>query len=174
MKKLAFILVVALNWTLNAQDIDKDSSNISDTSSLDTEFVDGVMLELSEFHMTHKEGDNDSLTFALMPTLLTNPATKYEFEKINPRIVTDVFVLITTSNGDLFQISFTEWIRKRVQVLDTAIWDISFKSSSTSTVRFEYIKMKNINTGQTRKFTFCYNANSSDGSITNLYAISDN
>jgi hypothetical protein len=158
MKKLAFILVVALSGTLNAQNT----------------FVDGVMLELSEFHMTHKEGDNDSLTFALMPTLLTNPATKYEFEKINPRIVTEVFVLITTSNGDLFQISFTEWIRKRVQVLDTAVWDISFKSSSTSTIRFERIKMKNFNTGQTRKFTFCYNANSPDGSITNLYAISEN
>ena len=158
MKKLAFILVVALSGTLNAQNT----------------FVDGVMLELSEFHMTHKEGDNDSLTFALMPTLLTNPATKYEFEKINPRIVTEVFVLITTSNGDLFQISFTEWIRKRVQVLDTAVWDISFKSSSPSTIRFERIKMKNFNTGQTRSFTFCYNANSVDGSITNLYAISEN
>ena len=158
MKKLAFILVVASSGTLNAQNT----------------FVDGVMLELSEFHMTHKEGDNDSLTFALMPTLLTNPATKYEFEKINPRIVTEVFVLITASNGDLFQISFTEWIRKRVQVLDTAIWDISFDSFSNSTVRFEHIDMKNINTGQTRSFTFCYNANSSDGSVTNLYAISEN
>lgn len=157
MKKLAFILVVALSGTLNAQNT----------------FVDGVMLELSEFHMTHKEGDNDSLTFALMPTLLTNPATKYEFEKINPRIVTEVFVLITTSNGDLFQISFTEWIRKRVQILDTSIWDISFDSSLNSTTRFEYIDMKNINTGQTRSFTFCYNANSSDGSVTNLYAISE-
>ena len=157
MKKLAFILVVALSGTLNAQNT----------------FVDGVMLELSEFHMTHKEGDNDSLTFALMPTLLTNPATKYEFEKINPRIVTEVFVLITASNGDLFQISFTEWIRKRVQVLDTAIWDISFDSFSNSTVRFEYIDMKNINTGQTKTIIFCYNANSVDGSITNLYAISD-
>jgi hypothetical protein len=131
MKKLAFIFVVALCGTLNAQNT----------------FENGVMSELSKWHLTLKEGDNDSLTFALLPTLFTDPATKYEFEKINPRIVTEVFVSIRDRKGNFYEITFTEWITKHVRVLD------------------------NIITGESTLIFFIYDNNSPDSSITNLINI---
>ena len=147
MKKLAFSLVVALSGTLNAQSIDKDSSNILETGVLDKEFEDGVMLELGNWNFAHKDGDNDSLTFAFIPTLFTDPATKYEFEKINPRIVTEVFVSFQIETGDKRQLTFTEWIQTEVCVLDSAIWDIKLRTSSydvfDSKIRSEVIKLTN-------------------------------
>ena len=78
MKRLSFILMFTLCGTLIAQNT----------------FEAKTKAELTKWNLTHKEGDNDSLTFTLLPTLFTNPATKYEFEKINPRIVMEVFVAI--------------------------------------------------------------------------------
>ena len=158
MKKLAFILVVALSGTLNAQDT----------------FEDGVKLELNKWHMIQKEGDNDSLTFALIPTLFTDPATKYEFEKINPRIVTEVFVTLSR-NGTLKELTFTEWIQKEVRVLDTTKWDISFESynftNNAGPIRGFLIILENNQTGQYRQINFVYDNKSSDGSVTNLVSI---
>ncbi len=177
MKKLAFSLVVALSGTLNAQSIDKDSSNILETGVLDKEFEDGVMLELGNWNFAHKDGDNDSLTFALIPTLFTYPATKYEFEKINPRIVTEVFVSFQIENGDMRQLTFTEWIQTEVYVLDSAIWDIKLRTSSydvfDSKNRSEVIDLTNKLTGQTRQIFFNYNDDSLNGSVTNMFAIID-
>ena len=177
MKKLAFSLVVALSGTLNAQSIDKDSSNILETGVLDKEFEDGVMLELGNWNFAHKDGDNDSLTFALIPTLITDPTTKYEFEKINSRIVTDVFVGFQVENGDMRQLTFTEWIQTKVYVLDFEIWDITFQRTSfdifNSKIRSEVIKLTNKLTGQTRQIFFNYNDDSLNGSVTNMFAIVD-
>jgi hypothetical protein len=177
MKNLVFFLVVALNGTLSAQNIDKDSLNISDTSSLYTEFLDGVMLELSKWNLTFKEGDNDSLTFALLPTLFTNPATKYEFEKINPRITTEVFVTISNSTGDLTQISFPDWIQQNIRVLDTTKWKINIRSynftNNVGEVLSFIITLENNETGQYRQINFVYTDQSSDGSTTNLFSITD-
>jgi hypothetical protein len=177
MKKLAFILVVALSGTLNAQNIDIDSANISDTSNLDTEFVDGVMLELSKWNLTFKEGDNDSLTFSLLPTLFTNPATKYEFEKINPRITTEVFVTISNSIGDLTQISFPDWIQQNIRVLDTTKWKINIRSynftNNVGEVLSFIITLENNQTGQYRQINFVYTDQSTNGSTTNLFSIND-
>lgn len=158
MKKLAFILVVALSGTLNAQNT----------------FDAKVKAELTKWNLTFKEGDNDSLTFSLLPTLFTNPATKYEFEKINPRFINEVFVAINVK-GDNYQITFTEWIQKEIRVLDTTKWEISFESFSgdgmNGPLRFETIKLWNNVTGQTREVEFLYNDESSDRSVTNLYTI---
>ncbi len=158
MKKLAFILVVALNGTLNAQNT----------------FEDDVKSELGNWHMTQKEGDNDSLTFALLPTLFTDPATKYEFEKINPRIVTEVFVTLSR-NGTLKEMTFTEWIQKEVRVLDTTKWDISIQSynftNNVGPIRGFLIILENNQTGQYRQINFVYNDKSADGSVTNLVSI---
>jgi hypothetical protein len=177
MKNLVFFLVVALNGTLSAQNIDKDSLDISDTSSLYTEFLDGVMLELSKWNLTFKEGDNDSLTFALLPTLFTNPATKYEFEKINPRITTEVFVTISNSTGDLTQISFPDWIQQNIRVLDTTKWKINIRSynftNNVGEVLSFIITLENNETGQYRQINFVYTDQSSDGSTTNLFSITD-
>ena len=165
MKKLAFILVVALSGTLNAQNT----------------FENGVMSELGKWHMIHKQGDNDSLTFALMPTLFSDPSTKYEFEKINPRIVTEVFVLVRVDDK-MREMTFTEWIQKEVRVLDTTKWDISFKSGDPGDVivdgvnyptKIEYIFLENLITGQIRQIFFDYNSDSFDGSVTNLFSITD-
>ena len=163
MKKLAFILVVALNGTLNAQNT----------------FENGVMSELGGWNLTLKEGDNDSLTFALLPKLFTNPATKYEFEKINPRIVTEVFVEMAVANDILnsYQISFTAWIQNEVRVVDTTKWDILFESDLVNgptpqiKMRFETINLINKITGYKKRIMFLYNNTSPDGSITNLYWI---
>ena len=177
MKKLAFSLVVALSGTSNAQSIDKDSSNILETGVLDKEFEDGIMLDLGKWNLVHKDGDNDSLTFALIPTLFTDPATKYEFEKINPRIVTEVFVSFQIETGDMRQLTFTEWIQTEVYVLDSAIWDIKLRTSSydvfDSKIRSEVIDLTNKLTGQTRQIFFNYNDDSLNGSVTNMFAIID-
>jgi hypothetical protein len=158
MKKLAFILVVALSGTLNAQNT----------------FEDGVMSELGGWHLTHKEGDNDSLTFALLPTLFTDPSTKYEFEKINPRIVTEVFVTLSR-NGTLKELTFTDWIQKEVRVLDTTKWDISVESynfiNNVGPIRGFLIILENNQTGQYRQINFVYDNQSYDGSVTNLVSI---
>jgi hypothetical protein len=158
MKKLAFILVVALSGTLNAQNT----------------FEDGVMSELGGWHLTHKEGDNDSLTFALMPSLFTDPSTKYEFEKINPRIVTEVFVTLSR-NGTLKELTFTDWIQKEVRVLDTTKWDISVESynfiNNVGPIRGFLIILENNQTGQYRQINFVYDNQSYDGSVTNLVSI---
>ncbi len=163
MKKLAFILVVALSGTLKAQNT----------------FENAVMSELGGWNLTLKEGDNDSLTFALLPTLFTNPATKYEFEKINPRIVTEVFVEMADANDVLnsYQISFTSWIQKEVRVIDTTKWDILFESDLVNgptpqiKMRFETINLVNKITGYKKRIMFLYDNTSPDGSITNLYWI---
>ena len=177
MKKLAFSLVVALSGTLNAQNIDKDSSNILENGVLDKEFEDGVMLELGNWNFAHKVGDNDSLTFALLPTLFTNPATKYEFEKINPRIATEVFVGFQVENGDMRQLTFIEWIQTEVYLLDSAIWDIKLRTTLydvfDSKIRSELIDLTNKLTGQTRQIFFNYNDDSLNGSVTNMFAIVD-
>jgi hypothetical protein len=177
MKKLAFSLVVALSGTLNAQSIDKDSSNILENGVLDKEFEDGVMLELGNWNFAHKVGDNDSLTFALLPTLFTNPATKYEFEKINPRIATEVFVGFQVENGDMRQLTFIEWIQTEVYLLDSAIWDIKLRTTLydvfDSKIRSELIDLTNKLTGQTRQIFFNYNDDSLNGSVTNMFAIVD-
>ena len=177
MKKLAFSLVVALSGTSNAQSIDKDSSNILETGVLDKEFEDGIMLDLGKWNLVHKLGDNDSLTFALMPTLFSDPATKYEFEKINPRIVTEVFVGFQIETGDMRQLTFTEWIQTEVYVLDSAIWDIKLRTRSCdvfdSKIRSEVIDLTNKLTGQTRQIFFNYNDDSLNGSVTNMFAIID-
>ena len=161
MKKLAFILVVALSGTLNAQNT----------------FEDGVKSGLGGWNLTLKEGDNDSLTFALLPTLLTKPATKYEFEKINPRIVDEVFVSFQIETGDKRQLTFTEWIQTEVYVLDSAIWDIKLRTRSCdvfdSKNRSEVIDLTNKLTGQTRQIFFNYNDDSLNGSVTNMFAIVD-
>jgi len=158
MKKLAFILVVALSGTLNAQNT----------------FEDDVKSELSKWHMTQKQGDNDSLTFALLPTLFTDPATKYEFEKINPRIVTEVFVALSR-NGTMKELTFTEWIQKEVRVLDTTKWDISMQSynftNNVGPIRGFLIILENNQTGQYRQINFIYDNQSIDGSVTNLVSI---
>jgi hypothetical protein len=158
MKKLAFILVVALSTTLNAQNT----------------FENGVWSGLGGWHLTHKEGDNDSLTFALLPTLFTDPATKYEFEKINPRIVTEVFVTLSR-NGTLKELTFTEWIQKEVRVIDTTKWDISFESynftNNVGSIRGFLIILENNQTGQYRQINFVYDNQSYDGSVTNLVSI---
>ena len=165
MKKLAFILVVALSGPLNAQNT----------------FEDGIKSELSKWHMTHKQGDNDSLTFALMPTLFSDPATKYEFAKINPRIVTEVFVLFQVDDK-MLEMTFTDWIQKEVRVLDTTKWYISFESGEPGDIiiegvnyptKIEYIFLENIITGQTRQIFFNFNSDSPDGSVTNLFSITD-
>jgi hypothetical protein len=144
MKKLAFIIVLALSSTLHSQNIDRDSSYKSDTNNLNTEFEDGVMTELSKWNLNLKGGDNDSLTFALLPTLFTNPATKYEFEKIKPRIVTEVFVNIITSNGDLSQITLRDWITKYVSVLDITKWNISYYTIKHAESLTQFIDLDNI------------------------------
>jgi hypothetical protein len=158
MKRLAFILVVALNGTLNAQNT----------------FDAKVKAELTKWNLTHKKGDNDSLTFALFETLFTDPSTKFEFEKINPRFIGEVFVGINVK-GNNYQITFNEWIQKEIRVLDTTKWEISFESFSgeslTGPLRFETIKLWNNITGQTREVEFLYNSDSGDGSVTNLYTI---
>ena len=164
MKKLAFILVVAFSGTLNAQNT----------------FEDGVKSGLGGWNLTLKEGDNDSLTFALLPTLFTDPATKYEFEKINPRIATEVFVEIADVNHILnsYQISFTAWIQKEVRVLDTTRWDILFESDLVNgptpkiKMRFETINLVNKITGYKKRIMFLYDNSAADGSITNLYWVS--
>jgi hypothetical protein len=164
MKKLAFILVVALSGTLNAQNT----------------FEDGIKSELGGWNLTLKEGDTDSLTFSLLPTLYTDPATKYEFEKINPRIVDEVFVEIADDHDILnsYQISFTAWIQKEVRVLDTTKWDILFESDLVNgpnpqiKMRFETINLVNKITGYKKRIMFYYDNTSADGSTTNLYWIS--
>ncbi|CAB4155140.1 hypothetical protein UFOVP1307_43 [uncultured Caudovirales phage] len=164
MKKLAFILLVALSGTLNAQNT----------------FENGVMSGLGGWNLTLKEGDNDSLTFALLPTLFTDPAAKYEFEKINPRIVDEVFVEIADDHDILnsYQISFTVWIQKEVRVLDTTKWDILFESDLVDgpnpqiKMRFETINLVNKITGYKKRIMFLYDNTSADGSTTNLYWIS--
>jgi hypothetical protein len=165
MKRLSFILMFTLCGTLTAQNT----------------FENGVMSELGKWHMIHKQGDNDSLTFALMPTLFSDPATKYEFEKINPRIVTEVFVLVQVDDK-MREMTFTEWIQKEVRVLDTTKWDIRFESGEPGDViiqgvnyptKIEYIFLENIITGQTRQIFFDYNSDSPDGSVTNLFSITD-
>jgi hypothetical protein len=158
MKRLAFILMFTLCGTLSAQNT----------------FEAKAKAELTKWNLTHKKGDNDSLTFALLPTLFTNPATKYEFEKINPRFINEVFVAINVK-GNNYQITFTEWIQKEIRVLDTTKWEISFESFSgeamNGPLRFETIKLWNNVTDETREVEFLYNSDSSDGSVTNLYTI---
>ena len=155
MKKLAFIFVVALCGILNAQNT----------------FENGVMSELSKWHLTLKEGDNDSLTFALLPTLFTDPATKYEFEKINPRIVTEVFVSIRDRKGNFYEITFTEWITKHVRVLDKTKWDISYYTFKDVDFRTQYIVLDNVVTGESTLIFFNYNNNSPNNDPTNLISI---
>ena len=155
MKKLAFIFVVALCGTLNAQNT----------------FENGVMSELSKWHLTLKEGDNDSLTFALLPTLFTDPATKYEFEKINPRIVTEVFVSIRDRKGNFYEITFTEWITKHVRVLDKTKWDISYFTIKHTESLSQFIVLDNFITGESTLIFFNYNNNSPNNDPTNLISI---
>jgi hypothetical protein len=161
MKKLAFILVVALSGTLNAQNT----------------FENGVKSELSKWNLTQKNGDKDSLIFALLQTLFTDPATNYEFDKINPRIVTEVFVTFQIENGDIRQLTFTEWIQKEVRVLDSTKWNIKFETSSydvfDSKIRSEVIKLTNNLTGQTRQIFINYNDDSLNGSVINMFTIVD-
>jgi hypothetical protein len=155
MKNLVFFLVVALNGTLNAQNT----------------FEDGVMSELSKWHLTLKKGDNDSLTFALMPTLFSDPSTKYEFAKINPRIVDEVFVSIRDTKGNFYEITFTEWITKHVRVLDISKWNISFYTSKHVDFRTQYIVLDNFDSGESTLVFFNYNNDSPDKSPTNLISI---
>ena len=155
MKKLAFILLVALSGTLNAQNT----------------FENGVMSELSKWHLTLKGGDIDSLTFDLMPTLFSDPATKYEFEKINPRIVTEVFVSIRDRKGNFYEITFTEWITKHVRVLDKTKWDISYDTFKDVDFRTQYIVLDNVVTGESTLIFFNYDNNSPNNDPTNLISI---
>ena len=171
MKKLAFIIVLALSSTLHSQNIDRDSSYKSDTNNLNTGFEDGVMTELSKWNLNLKGGDNDSLTFALLPTLFTNPATKYEFEKINPRIVTEVFVSIRDRKGNFYEITFTEWITKHVRVLDKTKWDVSYYTFKDVDFRTQYIVVDNVVTGESKLIFFNYNNNSPNNDPTNLISI---
>jgi hypothetical protein len=170
MKKLLIILIFAFIGTLNVQ---------SQTTQTD-EFTNDVLSGLAKYRVKFKKGDNDSLTFALLPTLFLNPDTKYEFEKINPRIGDEVYVNIIHNDIEDEQITFKEWINTRVHVLDTAQWSIKHRTivrvyknedGTERKVIDKVIRLKNTVTCETLTILFVYDATSSDGTCTNLYSV---
>jgi hypothetical protein len=130
MKKLIVVLAVVVSGFVNAQTVEEIEQFKKDCDcdvTLSSDTYNSISELDNWFNNTHtfKTGDNDkAATAGILKDIFTDPAAKFKYEKINPRIGQ------LQVNGFSFDtISYSNWIAS-IPVYDTSKYEFIYSFSN--------------------------------------------